>query len=167
MKDIPEIYKPLLHDFINMLKETFGDNIVSVVLYGSVARNEARKDSDIDICLIFRSLPKSRHKRTLLIFPLIKALWKRKDCRTLLEQGYLPEIVPILYTIEEIQDTKPIFLDMVEEGIILLDNGTFRQKLNEIKNNMRRLGSHKVMLKDGSYYWVLKPDLHLGEELTI
>lgn len=167
MKKIPEKYNSLLSDFIKLLRESFGDNLVSAVLYGSVARCTARKDSDIDVCLVFKSLPKSRHKRTLLIFPLIKTLRGRRSYQALLDKGYLPEITPVLYTVEEIQNTKPIFLDMVEDGIILLDDGTLQRKIKEIKENMKRLGSRKVILDDGSYYWIIKPDIRLGEEVTI
>lgn len=56
---------------------------------------------------------------------------------------------------------------MVEDGIILLDDGTLQQKKKAIKENMKRLGSRKVILNDGSYYWIIKPDIRLGEEVTI
>jgi Nucleotidyltransferase domain. len=35
-----------------------------VVVYGSVARDEARKDSDIDLLIIARDLPKKEVKKT-------------------------------------------------------------------------------------------------------
>ena len=167
MKSIPEKYNLLLTDFIGLLKEVFKDNIVSAILYGSVAKGKARKDSDIDVCLIFKSLPNSRHKRTLLIFPLMKAIREKKSYERLYSEGYLAEISPVLYTVKEIQDTKPIFLDMVEDGIILLDDGTLQEKIEKIKKRLKELGSRKVILEDGSYYWILKPGLKLGEEIAI
>jgi len=167
MARIPEKYSTLIRDFIGLLREGFADNLVAVVLYGSVARGKARKDSDIDICLVFKSLPQSQHKRTLLIFPLLKAIREKESYQRLYREGYLPEISPILYTAEEMQDTKPIFLDMVEDGIILLDDGTFQSKLTKIKEKMKKYGSRKVILEDGSYYWILKPGLKLGEEFAI
>lgn len=160
-------YKVLLSDFVELLKANFNDNLCSVILYGSVAKGTARKDSDIDVCLIFKKLPKSRYKRILLISPLLQALREKESYKALYNDGYLPEITPILYTAEEIQDTKPIFLDMVEEGFILLDDGTFKKKLEELRQRMRELGTHKVILEDGDYYWVIKPGLRLGEEVTI
>lgn len=167
MKEIPAKYSALLIEFIALLKETFGDNIVSAVLYGSVARDRARNDSDIDVCLIFKTLPASRHKRTLLIFPVLKKLRSMEPYKALCNDGYLPEISPILYTTDEIRDTKPIFLDMVEDGIILLDDGTFKGKMNEIKRRMEALGTRKVKLKNGGYYWILKPGLRLREEVSL
>ena len=52
MRKLPEEYKAILQDFIGLLNEAFADNIISAVLYGSVAKGHSRKDSDIDICLI-------------------------------------------------------------------------------------------------------------------
>jgi predicted nucleotidyltransferase len=164
---IPEKYKVLLNDFIELLKANFKDNLCSAILYGSVAKGTARRDSDIDVCLIFKGLPRSRYKRTLLISPLLQTLREKEGYKTLYNDGYLPEITPILYTVEEMQDTRPIFLDIVEDGIILLDDGTSKKKLQELKQRMEELGTHKVVLENGDYYWVLKPGLRLGEEVTI
>jgi len=42
------------------------DKLVSVVVFGSVARGEARVDSDVDLLIVARGLPKSRFKRLVL-----------------------------------------------------------------------------------------------------
>ena len=36
-------------DLIHGLRLIFGDDILTIILYGSVARNEATEESDIDI----------------------------------------------------------------------------------------------------------------------
>ena len=167
MRQAPKKYAPLLNDFINLLEKEFTGNIVSAVLYGSVARWTERKDSDIDVCLVFKHLPESRHKRTLLIFPVIKAVRERESYQLLYRDGYLPEISPVLYTSEEIENTKPVFLDMVDEGIVLFDDGTWNRKISDLRHRMEELGTHKVILPDGGYYWVIKPGLRLGEVVSL
>ena len=42
--------------YAELLRQTLGDNLVSVVLFGSVARGEARPDSDIDLLIVDPSL---------------------------------------------------------------------------------------------------------------
>lgn len=45
----------LKEDLINGLVNIFESNILMIVLYGSVARNEATSESDIDIAIILRN----------------------------------------------------------------------------------------------------------------
>lgn len=160
-------YQTLLKDFIQILKKRFKEDIISVVLFGSVARGNAKKESDIDLCLIIKNLPKSRFQRNRLLSSPLADLREMHSYKELRMKGYFPDISPILYTPEEIQDTKPIFLDMVEDGEILLDNGTFRDKRNDIKKRMSKLNSRKVMCEDGTWYWELKPGMKLGEVFTL
>ena len=50
-----------------------------MVVYGSVARDEARKDSDIDLLIIARDLPKRRLKRQDLFIEFEKKPEYRGD----------------------------------------------------------------------------------------
>lgn len=118
-------YQNLLTDFIQILRERFQDDIVSIVLFGSVARGNAKKESDIDLCLIIKNLPKSRFQRNRLLSSPLANLREMHSYKELRMKGYFPDISPIFYTPEEIQDTKPIFLDMVEDGEILLETAHF------------------------------------------
>ena len=160
-------YQTLLKDFIQILKERFKEDIISIVLFGSVARGNAKKESDIDLCIIINNLPKSRFQRNRLLSRPLADLREMHSYKELRIKGYFPDISPILYTPEEIQDTKPIFLDMVEDGEILLDNGTFRDKLDDIKRRMSKLNSRKIVCEDGTWYWELKPGMKLGEVITL
>lgn len=160
-------YQNLLKDFIRILKERFKEDIVSIVLFGSVARGNAKKKSDIDLCLIIKNLPKSRFQRNRLLSCPLADLRETRSYKELRMKGYYPDISPVLYAPEEIQDTKPIFLDMVEDAEILLDNGTFRDKLDDIKKSMSKLNSRKIMCEDGTWYWELKPGMKLGEVITL
>lgn len=160
-------YQTLLKDFIQILKERFKEDIISIVLFGSVARGNAKKESDIDLCIIISNLPKSRFQRNRLLSRPLADLREMYSYKELRMKGYYPDISPVLYTPEEIQDTKPIFLDMVEDGEILLDNGTFRDKLNDIKRRMSELHSRKIVCEDGTWYWELKSGMKLGEVITL
>ena len=42
-------------DLIHGLLDIFSDNILAIILYGSVARNENTDDSDIDIAIIVKN----------------------------------------------------------------------------------------------------------------
>jgi hypothetical protein len=53
---------------------------------------------------------------------------------------------------------------MISDSIILFDsNAFFQRRLEEIETRLKTLGSKKVYLDDGTWYWDLKPDLVAGE----
>jgi predicted nucleotidyltransferase len=161
-------YRTLLEEFVRLLLEEFGEGrVVSVLVFGSVARGTARPDSDVDVCLVMRDLPLSRYQRHRLLNPVLTRLRQSEPYKELVRRNYGPDISAVIYRPEEVEETKPIFLDMVEEGELLRDNGTFRRKLDSLRSRMRELGSRKVQLADGSYYWILKPGLRFGEVVEL
>lgn len=50
----------LVSRFRELLEEDLGENLVSLVLFGSVARGDYRQDSDIDLLVVCESLPSNR-----------------------------------------------------------------------------------------------------------
>jgi hypothetical protein len=71
-------------------------------------------------------------------------------------------------TPEEARAHSPLYLDMVEDGVLIVDrDGFFRSVLDAIRSRMRELGSRRVFLPDGTWYWDLKPDFRFGEVVEI
>ena len=54
MKDmqIQKKYQEAVNEFVRRVKEKYEDKIDSIILFGSVARGEAKEDSDIDILVV-------------------------------------------------------------------------------------------------------------------
>lgn len=50
----PKKYQNAVDEFVRRALEKCGDKIESIILFGSVARGEAKEDSDIDILVIWR-----------------------------------------------------------------------------------------------------------------
>ena len=66
LSKVPEPYRGLIKNLLDAIKKVLGDSLISVVVYGSVARGEARADSDIDILVIAENLPASGVRRVKL-----------------------------------------------------------------------------------------------------
>jgi predicted nucleotidyltransferase len=70
---IKEPYSTIIEKLLRLLKERFGDDLISIAVYGSIARGDYRNDSDIDLLIIARNLPFSITER-IKIFDSIEAL---------------------------------------------------------------------------------------------
>ena len=71
------------------------------------------------------------------------------------------------YRSGDLRQTPPLLLDVSQEAIILMDDGFFVAKLDEVRKRLEELGSKRVWTKRGTWYWVLKPDLKPGEVIEI
>lgn len=141
--------------------EMLGPRLVSLVLLGSVARGDARSDSDIDLLIVAEDLPSRPGDRIACL------LRQWREIRT--SAGIPPvEWNLVVKTPEEAVHRSPLYLDMTVEAVFLLDQGDFfRTILDGMKARMKELGSRRKFLTDGSWYWDLKPDFHWGEDVEI
>jgi predicted nucleotidyltransferase len=135
--------------------------LISIVLFGSVARREARPTSDIDVLIVAEDLPRRPAERRQ---PFLDAWEAARAAR-----GLPPvEWNLIVKSPEEARYRSPLYLDMVEDAVLILDRGRFFEEvLTGMRARMRELGSRRVHLPDGSWYWDLKPDFRWGEVVEI
>ena len=156
-----EPYKSLLEKLTKLLQEEFRDKLISVVLYGSIARGDNRKDSDIDLLLVIKDLPKTITERVILFDKVERKL--DDDIMRLMDKGYYVTFSPILKTPKEAMRFSLIYMDMTEDAIILYDrNGFFRKVLEKTKKRLKELGFERVWLSKKSWYW-RKRDYKFGE----
>jgi predicted nucleotidyltransferase len=160
MKSITD-YEQILNKFKRKLLAKYKDDIISLVLFGSVARGKARKESDIDMLIILKDAPDSYYER---LKPVVEIeLEMRKDVI-----GIPPIFSSMILSFDEAKQNRNIFLDMIDHSIILYDtNDFFKNRLSELKNRLDQLGSKKVILDDSTWYWNLKPDIVAGEALEL
>ena len=138
-----------------------GDRLVSVVLFGSVARGESRPSSDIDLLVVARGFPRALRDRRAELLAAWDAI--RPGCRLADVEWNLVTKTP-----EEARHHSPLYLDMVEDAVLLVDrDGFFAAVLGSLAERMRALGSRRVRLPDGSWYWDLKPGMRFGEVVEL
>jgi len=158
-------YSIVLKALVEKLFERFRDDLISVVVFGSVARGEARKESDLDLLLVIRNLPRSRFRRQDLFMEVEEEL--EELLRRLEEEGYMVDFSPILKTPEEAMRISPLYLDMVYDAIILFDRDEFFKKvLDRLRKRLEELGAKRIRLGK-LWYWVLKEKYRFGEVIDI
>jgi predicted nucleotidyltransferase len=153
----PELRREL-DDFVRVLREFWGDDLVAVVLFGSQAAGTARADSDVDVLVVSRNFPASRLARRDLLRPALDRA----------APGLRDRLSTILLTPSEAATTKPFYLDMTLHSEVLFDrDGFFVSVLTRLNERLRELGSRRVFDPDGYPYWILKPDARIGEEIVL
>ena len=155
--------------YLDLLRERFGDNLVSVYLFGSVARGECTEGSDIDLLVVVDGLREDIGWR-LEVSSNLKRMIRSKTLdlrRALRERGLPTTISDILLTPDEIRCHPPIILDLTVDGKPLFDKDDFLLKeLEKVRKRLRELGARRVKGKSG-WYWILKPGAKLGEVIKI
>ena len=164
-KELNETLKSLAEKYAQFAKEHLGANLVSVALFGSVARGEATPNSDIDLLLVCVDLPKGMFKRHALLEPVREQL--QSDLEGLWKQGAYVDFTELIYTKDEANGFHWVYLDMLEDVVLLYDDGGFlhgvferlRERLSELGAQRKRLGKIR--------YYDLKPDLKPGEVVEL
>lgn len=100
----------------NVLKK-LSDRVQSIVVYGSLARGEATEDSDIDMLVVSRD-KELREKLSDISYEVD------------FENDFETFITPIHLTRDELEHRvnvgSPFILKILQEGVILYDDGTFQ-----------------------------------------
>jgi predicted nucleotidyltransferase len=151
---LPPALQDDLRRYIALLQRRWGPDLVSVVLFGSRARGEAKPGSDIDLLVIVRGLPRRRWDRYAGM----------RDLAREISEEFGDAVTPILLTPEEAREVKPYYLGMLSGHIILHDVGDFfASVLERLRRRLAELGARRYVDEDGYEYWDLKPDWKPGD----
>jgi predicted nucleotidyltransferase len=160
-----ERYEALLERLLSEVRAAYGPRLVACAVFGSVGRGTPRHDSDIDVLLVARGLPRGRTRRVEEFLPVEARLGPALEAD---EAGRPPiALSPVFKSPEEVEAGSPLFLDMVEDARILHDpEGFLAGYLDRLRARLRQLGARRVR-RGGGWYWELKPDLRPGEVFTV
>jgi len=121
------MFEEMINDYVGRIK---GLDVRGILLFGSVARNDAKEQSDVDILVVASGLPdiKERYDFITVEKPSrIEDIWMTPD-----------ELI-------EMVDAKTGFVvDALLEGKILLDDGTIKDARARLKDSLKRLKVKKL-----------------------
>lgn len=150
-----KVYEPLLLDVLTKLFETFGHDLVSVVLYGSIARGVAEPTSDLDLLVVVRNLPTSFYDRATIISSILRELHQPK-MRLWKDMGRFTNVDILPFTPEEAEVLRPLYLDFLFDATILYDRGGFMcTVLEKLRKRIGELEGRRVTMPSGKWYWTL------------
>lgn len=145
--------KYFLQKLVRRFKSHLGNDLVSIVLFGSQARGDARTTSDYDLFIVAKELPKSPLKRLFYVREPLRGDFKER-------------ISIIAKTREEVEAGFPsLFLDIGIDGIILYDTNFFEEKSQRIREIIRKARLKRIREK-GNFIWEWENPPERGWEIT-
>ena len=161
MERVDERLRAILTVALREWRTLLHDGLVSALLFGSAARGWPGPDSDIDLLLVVDPAPRSLADRRR---PLVTR-WQQTRNRLGLPHVHWDLVVKDR---QEAAQHSPLYLDMLADGISLYDREGFLEGVfSKMRERMAELGSRRVFLNDGSWYWDLKPGARFGEAVEI
>src|SRR5262245_4538338 len=109
--DMHACFKQVIRELVRECRTFYGEDLVSLVIFSSVGRGTARRDSDIDFLIVARNLPDGRGPRVRQ-FDAVESLVK-PALRAARDHGCHIELSPLFKTPAEVQNGSLIFLDMI------------------------------------------------------
>jgi len=165
---IPHAYfAPIIKKYCEILNNYLGERLISIMLFGSIARGDWDKNSDIDILIIADGWnDKPVWNRIEELRKAKRELEESLEYLEALRAGYWPIIQNYPLNIEEAKKFNRVYLDAIIDGIILYDKNNFLTNILEsLRKKLEEMGSIRITLPNNKYYWILK-DIKAGEVIT-
>jgi len=128
---IPENVELAIREFVEECKKKFGENLVSIILFGSYARGSFKETSDVDLLVIAKNLPKSVWERDKLLEEVVWDILEKKHIK----------ISPILVEPEEVKIhamwPNPIFYGILLGYHAIYGSEFFEEIMNTVKERVK------------------------------
>lgn len=111
---MPNNVQKVLNDFLKEVKIILGNRLKKIMLYGSYARGDYNKNSDIDIMILTDLSDKEISEYSNII-------WEK--CADIeIDKGIV--ISPLIRNIDNFEswlDVKPFYMNIINEGVTLIE----------------------------------------------
>lgn len=161
-----------LRRYARLLFEEFKDDLVSIVLYGSSARGTfVPGKSDVDLLFVVGDEVDDPWRRSRDVHHRFEESWEyRAFDRRFRQEGLYgyPSVTVVELRRSQAMTFQPVYLDMVFNAHVLYDReGFFKKLLGRLRERLDSLGSIRIEHADGTWYWILKPDMERWEPIEI
>ena len=138
--------------------------LLGVWLFGSVARGDARPNSDLDLLVAASGLKGSRSRMADVAMSPVNV---GSEKTFFFRNGFVTDVSLYPMTEEELGRFYPIMLDVLDQGVIIYERGEILSRAaRSMKDWLSSMRVRRVTLKSG-WMWLLPPDLKVGEPVGV
>ncbi len=148
-------YVQLVYDVLRALKKSWKPS--SAAVYGSVARHSATPLSDVDLLVISDRFSGSLSSRIDALLEIEHDVDVKSELSFLKSYGIHARLSFYPLTKREAERIPLLFLDMVYDAAILLDDGFLHNLFSQMRSRLELMGAKRYMSKRGGWYWDLGP----------
>lgn len=148
------IFRDYLYNFVRLLKENYKEDLLSIILFGSVARGKWNNESDIDLFIIFSNKSSIKTAINNQLTKIISDYERKSKLKNSKGDRLFSTIQDISLLLKDLHTFRTLFYDIAMDGIILFDsNQTGFHFLRKIKKRIEEKGLRRVFIKENDYYW--------------
>jgi len=114
---MPNNISKIVNDFINTVKDILGEHLKQIILYGSYARGDYKKNSDIDIMILTDLSDKEMYSYFVKISDMAYDIEAKND--------FDIQLSPLLKNIDRFNywlEALPFYINVQKEGVVLSES---------------------------------------------
>jgi Nucleotidyltransferase domain. len=147
-------------EIVKAFLKVYEDDLVSLVLFGSYARGDQRKYSDIDLLVVLKKI-EDRYE-VFKKFLEVEKILEETVYKGLRERGYDPYVSPIFLDISQAVKFRSLYIDLVFDAEVLFDKENLMKKtLERVGKRLEELGAKREKL--GRIHYVVLTKVKPGE----
>lgn len=162
---IAEVFADVVQATVAGCHQVYGRRLQAVVVFGSVARDRIRPDSDIDLLVVAEPLPQGRLARMdefdSVEDEVVPALAEARS------QGVETYLSPLVRTSAELDQGGFLMFDIACDGRVCFDrHGEIARYLQRVREKLDRRGATR-WTPGGDRYWMLEPNVRPGQVVVL
>lgn len=167
LDNIPVIFRDYLFNFVNILKKNLEDNLLSVLLFGSVARGKWTIESNVDLFVIVSNAYSGEIQLSQKIIDLIIEFEQRYNVKDSEGKDISHSIQVISLLLKELDIFRTIFYDIAVDGKLIYDRNQIGAKfIKKIKDRIEEKGLKRIFNSDNDFYWKRR-NIKFGEIIEL
>jgi predicted nucleotidyltransferase/DNA-binding HxlR family transcriptional regulator len=152
------VFADVLRRYCEILLDHFRDRLIGLLVFGSVARGDWTRDSDIDLLVVVEGWKKPTWERSEELLMLRNKLRGTPEFSRAMRAGHVPIIQHYPLDKDEALAFHRLYLDASIDGIIIFEKDKFLTKvLDGVRKKLAEQGAKRVVAPSGEFYWVLAP----------